>query len=449
MTAPATGLTTSTRAGAVRRIIEGVLRALALAVLAWMLWRSSRPAGAEGPTRAAARGDSLPAALVRWSVRDAAESLHVGFDTVPSPRTRDWLVALRRAGRQVGWDGASLPATAVAVERVAAPRGGVRVLAAAPSGAAVAVGDAAGVLDTLRAAAGGSGAGVAFATTLPLEMPAATVAGTAARAPRADSLRVGRVLVLGAAGWESKFVLAALEEDGWAVDARLRVSPTVEVSQGTRAELDTARYAAAVVLDSGAAAAYGAALVRFARRGGGVVIAGDAARAPALRDIAAAAAGDAVPGVAGALSSDSARRGLGLVPLARLAPDAVALERRGGTVAAAARRVGPGRVVQLGYTDSWRWRMLGAEDAPARHRSWWSRVVASVAYAPPVRLSVFAADSISPAPYAALVAALGPPTAAPPATPPAPGAPLPRWAFALVLGALLAEWTSRRLRGAR
>ncbi|HKG92190.1 MAG TPA: hypothetical protein VKA84_09875, partial [Gemmatimonadaceae bacterium] len=114
----------------------------------------------------------------------------------------------------------------------------------------------------------------------------------------------------------------------------------------------------------------------------------------------------------------------------------------------AARRVGAGRAAQVGYTDTWRWRMLGAGDAPARHRDWWSRVVASAAYlsAGPSRP---APDSLTAAPYAALVAALGPPVAAPPPAPAIPDARLSWWWFALVAGALLAEWASRRMRGAR
>ncbi|HKG93117.1 MAG TPA: hypothetical protein VKA84_14530, partial [Gemmatimonadaceae bacterium] len=308
-----------------RRTIELGLRGVALAALTWLVWRTARPPADGRATRSAASGAALPAALARWSSFEDAESLHVSFDTLPSARTRDWLLALRRSGRSVGWDGRALPPIAVAAEPEARPRGGARVLAAAPAAASVSVGDAAGTLDSLRVAPAG-GRGVVLASARLAEAAVATVSGSRARAPIPDQARAGRVLVLGAAGWEAKFVIAALEEDGWQVDARLRVSPTVEVSQGGSATPDTARHAAAVVLDSAAAIANATALVRFVRQGGGVVVAGDAARVAALRDIApAGAAGTAVAGVAGAFDTDSARRALTLLPLERLARDAIVL----------------------------------------------------------------------------------------------------------------------------
>ena len=38
----------------------------------------------------------------------------------------------------------------------------------------------------------------------------------------------------------------------------------------------------------------------------------------------------------------------------------------------AARRAGAGRVVQLGYDETWRWRLAGSGDAPTAHRDYWS-----------------------------------------------------------------------------
>jgi hypothetical protein len=159
-----------------------------------------------------------------------------------------------------------------------------------------------------------------------------------------------------------------------------------------------------------------------------------------------------VAGEAGALATARARQGL---PLRALTPaaDAVVLERRATRVAAAARRVGTGRVLQVGYEDMWRWRMEGDDRAPAEHRRWWSAAVGSVAHAPVlVRLDASVGSAApDPAPRAAVVAALGAPRTdeARNAVPARPS----RWPdsllFATALVALLGEWASRRLRGAR
>ena len=84
-----------------------------------------------------------------------------------------------------------------------------------------------------------------------------------------DSLALKPVLVLGAAGWESKFTIAALEERGWRVASRVRVAPNVDVTQGPLGAIDTARYSAVIALDSTAASS-ATAIARYAREGGGV-----------------------------------------------------------------------------------------------------------------------------------------------------------------------------------
>jgi hypothetical protein len=154
-----------------------------------------------------------------------------------------------------------------------------------------------------------------------------------------------------------------------------------------------------------------------------------------------------VAGVAGALVTERPRSGLPVVPIARPHADAVVLERRERAAAVAARRAGRGRVLQAGYDETWRWRMAGGDDAPDAHRAWWSRAVAAVAHAPAAERPV--AVLPDEAPVAALHAALGPPAAVEEAS---SGA-IPRrpeaWLFALALASLVAEWTSRRLRGAR
>jgi hypothetical protein len=73
-----------------------------------------------------------------------------------------------------------------------------------------------------------------------------SVASTVVR----DSVVLRRILVIGEAGWESKFVVAALEEEGWKVDALIRVAPGVDVTQGSAA-IDTSRYSAVIALDAG------------------------------------------------------------------------------------------------------------------------------------------------------------------------------------------------------
>ncbi|AHG88063.1 hypothetical protein J421_0526 [Gemmatirosa kalamazoonensis] len=343
--------------------------------------------------------------------------------------------------------------------------GGTRVDVTAPAGSAVAIGDTlaagAGALDTVRV----RGTGASLVT--PLGGSATVVRAGAAQATLAAPAapRLGAVTVLGRAGWEAKFVAAALEERGWSVRLRVAVAPGIDVTQGAAEAFDTATTAAVVVLDSGAVdAATAARVARYVRQGGGLVLAGDAAAASSLRTLAAGDVGAVEAGVPGALDDGTPERGLALFPVAPHA-DAVPLERRGAHVAVAARRVGAGRVVQAGYVETWRWRMAAADDAPAAHRAWWARVVAAAAYAPvstvpnatDETLGVGAvsnarSSSNDPAPLADAIAALGSPSAAPStARGRTPTGPRPSdGALATLAGAaLLAEVASRRLRGRR
>jgi hypothetical protein len=127
--------------------------------------------------------------------------------------------------------------------------------------------------------------------------------------------------------------------------------------------------------------------------------------------------------------------------------DAVVLERLAGDAVVAARRAGAGRVVQVGYEETWRWRLAGDAGAVDGHRDWWTDVV--VAAARPAVLPAIPAAEDDPAPRAALEAALGPPREPSPA---AARARDPRGSAGLLallgFGCLLAEWMSRRLRGA-
>jgi hypothetical protein len=139
---------------------------------------------------------------------------------------------------------------------------------------------------------------------------------------------------------------------------------------------------------------------------------------------------------------------LNLVPITSLQSDAVALEKRAGAVAIAARRIGAGRALQVGYEDTWRWRMSGGNEAVRDHRLWWTGLVSSVAYAPRVpRTAVTIATD--EAPMVGLVSAIGT------STPEAAMSSLSgnrsdwmTWLFVLLALGLVGEVASRRLRGA-
>jgi hypothetical protein len=436
--------------GGRRVLLERVLRVAALALLAFGLWRFVRPETPAAAVTEEARGAALGAALARWTTRPVG-AVYAQLDSAVDPATRDWLAALRGAGARVAWGADSLAPLALALSPVRDPAGGTRLTVAAPAGTRLVARDAAGVIDTLvTAGAGASLVAPAAGDTLTI-----AAGRSAARALVADSLRIGRLLVLGRVGWESKFVIAALEERGWTVSARLALAPGRDVVQGADLALDTARFAAVIALDA-TAARDAARIVRFVRSGGGLVLAGEAASVPALATLAAGAAAARDVGAVGALPATEPQNGLALTAVTRLRPDAVALEwRRGSAVAVAARRVGPGRVVQVGYDDSWRWRMSGVDGAPAAHRAWWSRVVAAVAYAPRVAAAIepdglAAGSTLDAAPVARLVATLGPSSPRPAEARPGRDTRLPHWLpFLLATLALLGEWASRRLRGQR
>ena len=424
-----------------RRVVEWTLRGIALASLAALLWRAVRPP-------AAARVDvvraDLGAALARWTVSPAG-SRHVVVDATPDARTRDWLRALAHAGDAVRWSSSRpLGAGAIVAEPAPDPNASTTVRLVSSAGEAVAIGDAAGLIDTLPR---GGTAALELATV----QGAVRASGSTFRATTAahDSVALRPVLVVGAAGWESKFTIAALEERGWRVAARVRVAPNVEVTQGPLGAVDTARYAAVILLDSTGAAVAGD-LSRYARSGGGVILAGAAARLSSVSALAPGAVGRRVAGVAGGVATATPRTGLGAFAIVSLRPDAVTLEARDATTMVAARRVDAGRVLQSGYDETWRWRMAGGDEAASAHRDWWSRLVAAVAYAPLVARPAAAGVTLDEMPYASLIDALGP--AAPAGaslTRSADPAAIERLLFALAVVSLLAEWASRRLRGAR
>ena len=426
----------------------------AFALLGWLLGIALTPRAGRRTERATAA--TIAQALPSWTRAGSRMALHVELNAVPNAWSIDWLAALKRAGRPVSWSG-SPPAVAIVAEPVADPAGGARIDVAAPRGTTVALSDDLSAIDSLRVTA----IGATVAAPVLAGAATATAADQRFTASPIDSIRLGRIVVVGRASWEGKFLVAALEERGWRVVARWAVAPGVDVAQGSLS-LDTSEVSAVVALDSTAAPLAGV-IERFVRDGGGLVLAGTSALAPGLTSLAPAASIRRVaPRV---LNVDTLDRGsAGFYALSALRSDATPLERRQGGIAVAARRLGVGRVIQVGFDESWRWRMAGAPGAEAAHREWWSRTVGSVAYAPVVRTGQAGPSrrsgrqegghpersegSAFSAPLPLLIDRLGPSRAAAPAD-------IERWSpdsrilLALMLLLLLVEWTSRRLRGAR
>jgi hypothetical protein len=341
---------------------------------------------------------------------------------------------------QVGWHG-DAPALAVAADRAREPVAAVRVRLVSDSGAPVVIADSVGVIDSVRA----SGATIEATDVVGAVSARRGAFAAWARAPA----RVGRrdVLVLGRAGWESRFVLAALGEAGRQARAPLTVAPGVAVVDASVLPIDTARYDVVIALDS-TAGGLAPAIVHFAGQGGGVIVAGSAVDVGALRGLVPARAGERTPGRILLDGDTLTRADLPLRPLVAARTDAVVLERHPAGVAAAIRRAGRGRVAAVGYDESWRWRMQGGAAGEAAHRAWWSRMTGLVA---PEREAPALADATAPAgvaPRAALMTALGAPTAASDAADRPTSHRLPLALLALALAVLLAETASRRFRGA-
>lgn len=423
-----------------RPTLEWSLRLVSLGLIAWIIWLALAPLDVSGARRGAA-SRSLADSLAEWTLDPRAESLHVTIDTVPDRTERDWLAALRRAGSTVTWSSRSLTPSALEVVPVNDPSGGVRALVAAPRGARVTMSDALGIMDSVVMAGP-----VAELRARSVEGAVrASPGGGTANAVVRDSLAPRGVVVLGSAGWEAKFAIAALEESGWEVAARLAVAPGMEVGQGS-VRLDTAVSGVVVALDS-VAARDARKIERFVREGGGLVLAGDAARSAGFARLAAGGVGRRVKAAAISFADSAPRRALGYFPIVEITSGAVPLETRDGGMVAAARRVGAGRVVQVGYDETWRWRLQGAGASPEEHRAWWSAVVGSAGYRAAHGAKI-ESSSLDPAPVAATFAALGSPTTLDITVPRSPTHPALRgWMLLLLLATLLAEWTSRRLRG--
>ena len=436
-----------------RSRFETACRIGAFGVLGWLLGGSIVAPVTPRVERVTA--SSAEARLTPLTRAPANVAVHVDVPAVPDAWVVDWLGALRRNGRALSWSGTPA-AAALTAQPILDPEGGVRVDVAAPSGSVVTLRDDVSPIDSVRVTRlGGS-----VATPLVVGRVHASVNGETLGARVLDAPQTRAIVVIGAAGWEAKFVASALEERGWPVIARFSVAPSVDVTQGALSSLDTSRVAAVIAIDS-TVAPLAPMLERFVRSGGGLVLAGPAGSDASMTRLAVGPLG--VRTRPATRAADTVRLGsTGFYPVTSVSEDAVVLERRSEGVTMAARRVGAGRVVQVGYDDSWRWRMAGAPGAEAEHRAWWSRVVTSVAYAPSARCVTLttAKDSVrcggqgpfaaaplettDDAPVAHLAAARGPARAAAQI----PTRPIDRrFLMMLVMILLLSEWASRRLRG--
>ena len=424
----------------IRGTIEAVLRGVSMIVLAMMFWLSLDRGQPERVV--AASSGNLAAAVSSWAASGhPPDRIAIQLDSAPSPVERDWMRALDRSGSRLEWKG-NLPATAVSVEPIASPRGGLAVRAAAPAGNRIAIEDDLGLIEAASAQRGGA----SFIVPAASGAIVARLNGTRATSAPADSIRIGRVLLIGSAGWETKFVTSALEESGWKVDADISVAPAVDITQGSIGSIDTARYSAVVALDASAASRAGE-ITRYVANGGGLVLSGAAASIEAFAGLRAGPTGRAiVPSVVESEPGSITLESLTLIPVASPKGDALRIGLKNGSIAIAARRHGAGRVFQHGYVDTWRWRMSGGDTSPADHRDWWTKSVASVAYAPTVAHSNVSADNT---PFAQLIASLGGPSSTPASLASTAGS-ISLWLlFAILSASLLGEWASRRLRGKR
>ncbi|MHB1326921.1 MAG: hypothetical protein ACYC2K_01850 [Gemmatimonadales bacterium] len=421
-----------------RLMIERGLRLLASAALigaiALSIWRKAPPPAAERQVDAA----SVAELLRNHDI--GAEPIVVVGDTALDPIRRDWLAATQASVR---WGGNRLTPTAISSEPLGDPAGGYRIAVTAPTGAMIRLADSLGLIDSVQSAGGGATIDVAT----PVGRLLGSVGTQAAQVRSGPTPSVRQVVVFGRASWETKFVIAALEERGWIVNARIEIGPRDESRQGAPNVLDTASVAAIVAIDQ-SAAAHSSRIVRFVRDGGGLILAADAAQDPVWAELRAASSGQRVASRVIDIDANDPRRALALTPMARLSPNSSTLESRDGAVAVAARRVGIGRIVQIGYHDTWRWRMTGPEGSVEAHRAWWSALVRTVSYRPD-RIAVEAV-SVHDAPLARMAASFGPPTTLLAETRSEIPARTERLSWllgAVALIALLTEWASRRLRG--
>ena len=177
-----------------------------MVMLALSLWRAVHQRAPEPSTRGT-RASDLEGTLTEATRTDRVGALDLEMDAFPTPAQRAWLVALRRAGVDVRWRGA-VPVMGLAAERVREPRAAVRMLLTSGTDAAVALGDSAGALDSLRVPTMGATLEVANVVG-PVR---ARQGGYVSSIVVPDATPRRGVLVLGRASWESRFVISALSE---------------------------------------------------------------------------------------------------------------------------------------------------------------------------------------------------------------------------------------------
>ncbi|MDQ4079970.1 MAG: hypothetical protein M3125_04360, partial [Gemmatimonadota bacterium] len=327
------------RDNAFRVHVERGLRVLALIALAIAAWSAAQPE--PEPVAEGANSGGLRDALERWTTAPPG-GIHLTLERAPSTADRDWIRALRRTGTPVMWKSDGIPALAIEAAPVADPRGGAMIWLVAPSEQRVVVSDAIAPIDTVVAQSGGAMLSAPVVVG-PFE---ARVNDHVATTTLRDTILPRRVLVVGPASWEAKFVITALEEAGWGIEARLALAPGVEVTQGAARTPDTARHAAVVALGV-PPAAFGAAVARYVRAGGGLILAGESTQAASLAALTAGRFGARVRPATLTFAEGASRRALAMRAIIPRS-DALVLEGQAGRVAVAARRHESGRVIQLG-----------------------------------------------------------------------------------------------------
>jgi hypothetical protein len=417
-----------------REWLETLCRTGVFVMLAYLILQTLLPE--KRATRETAVSD-VPE-LASLTTIEAPARIHFALKGMPGVVQRDWFRALRSAGSQLSWSGSVQP-IAIAAKPSVRPDRGYSINAYSAGTSLVKLADALSVVDSANVGTHFISASVAVGAG----KIGVSSGSDSASAALTDSVVLRPVLVIGKAGWETKFVLAALEEARWKTDALISIAPSVNATQGAYTSIDTAHYSAIVALD-GFAASRSRDLVSFVRSGGGLILGADAARAQEFS--ALRVSGSPPAAHQPVLMLDTISRASAPFTALDIKPNAVALEQRGGQIATAAMRVGFGRVAQLGYDETWRWRMQGSRQSLVDHRDWWSALISQVAYAPRISKTLSSDNRV---PYASLVEIAGAPSPTP-VVGKRLDAPTSQLIWIIVLSLLLiVEWTSRRLRGVR
>src|SRR5687767_4436302 len=184
-----------------RLLFERVLRGVVILALAGLLWQSLPGQTASAGRSASARGTELSESLREWSTTPGISSIRLHLESIPSQTERAWLAGIAAVGSGLTWSG-DVASTMIDAQPLASPAGGTTVTVAAPNGVPVVLSDEAGLIDTVNAQRNGVGIVLRSVTN----RLTAAVGGSVASAIQTDSVLVRRVLVIGNASWESKFV---------------------------------------------------------------------------------------------------------------------------------------------------------------------------------------------------------------------------------------------------